>query len=157
MSSKDRQMKRHNIKLAEKDKKHLQDLLSRGNLPVRVQKRALGLLELDRGKTYHAVCDTLSKSYSTVYSWGKKYKEGGLNFLNDKPRSGRPIEVDGELKAKVTALACSTPPKGYGKWSLRLLADKIVALDFVNDISHTEVGRILKKMNCSLTEKDNGV
>jgi len=157
LSSKDRQMKRHNIKLAEKDKKHLQDLLSRGNLPVRVQKRALGLLELDRGKTYQAVCDTLSTSYSTVYSWSKKYKEDGLSFLNDKPRSGRPIELDGKLKAKITALACSTPPRGYGKWSLRLLADKIVELNFVDDISHTEVGRILKKMNCNLTEKGSGV
>jgi putative transposase len=77
--------------------------------------------------------------------------------LNDKPRSGRPVELDGKLKAKITALACSTLPTGYGKWSLRLLADKIVELNFVDDISHTEVGRILKKMNCNLTEKGSGV
>ena len=150
-------MRRHNIRLSKEDRKQLESLLSKGQLPVRVQKRALGLLELDKGKTYQAVADTLNMRYSTVHSWGKKYKQEGLNCLNDKPRSGRPIEVGGDLKAKVTALACSTPPKGYGKWSLRLLADKLVELEFVEKISHTEVGRILKKMNCSLTEKSNGV
>jgi len=76
--------------------------------------------------------------------------------LNDKQRTGRPVGLSGEQKAKITALACSTPPKGYARWSLRILADRVVELDYVEDISHTEVGRILKKMNCSLTEKDNG-
>lgn len=68
-----------------------------------------------------------------------------------------PVEVDGELRSKVTALACSTPPVGYGRWSLRLLANKVVELGYTEGLSHMEVSRILKKMNYNLTEKDNGV
>ena len=149
-------MKRHNIRLSKDEKLHLESLLSKGKLSVRVQKRALGLLELDKGKTYQAVADTLNMRYATIHSWGQKYKEEGLNFLNDKPRSGRPVELEGSFKAKVTALACSKPPEGYGKWTLRLLANKLVELEYVEHISHTEVGRILKKMNYNRTEKNNG-
>ncbi len=76
--------------------------------------------------------------------------------MEDKPRSGRPIGLSAEQKAQITAIACSEPPKGYARWSLRLLADRIVELQLVERISHTEVGRVLKKMNCSLTEKGNG-
>jgi hypothetical protein len=64
--------------------------------------------------------------------------------------------LSGEERAKVTALACSKPPQGYGRWSLRLLSDRLIELDIVDSISHTEVRRILKKMNCSLTEKNSG-
>ena len=60
-------------------------------------------------------------------------------------------------RAKVTALACSEPPEGYARWSLRLLADKLVELEYVESISFKQVSNILKKMNCSLTEKNNGV
>jgi transposase len=76
---------------------------------------------------------------------GKKYQSEGLIFLNDKPRTGRPVGLSGEQKAQITALACSEPPQGYARWSLRLLADRIIELKFVDEISHTEVGRILKK------------
>jgi hypothetical protein len=56
----------------------------------------------------------------------------------------------------VTALACSEPPEGHARWSLRLLADKLVELEHVDSISHKTVGEILKKTNLSLTSKDNG-
>ena len=75
----------------------------------------------------------------------KKYQEIGLLCLQDKPRSGRPLEFDGTQRAKITALACSQPPAGYGQWSLRLLADKAVELEYCDSISHTEVANILKK------------
>jgi transposase len=73
------------------------------------------------------------------------YKEKGLKVLEDEPRSGRPIQIDGEQRAKVTALACSEPPEGYARWSLRLLADKAVELGYFEHLSHTEVADILKK------------
>jgi hypothetical protein len=66
-------------------------------------------------------------------------------MLFDQPRSGRPPEIDGAQRAKVTALACSDPPAGYARWSLRLLADKAVELAYVEHISHTQVAEILKK------------
>jgi len=70
-----------------------------------------------------------------------------LRCLEAKPRSGRPVEIDGIARAKITALACSDPPEGYGQWSLRLLAEKAVELDYCERISHTEVANILKKMS----------
>ena len=60
-----------------------------------------------------------------------------------------PLSIDGEQRAKITALACSDTPEGRAKWSLRLLADKIVEPDFCDNISHTQVGKILKKTNYS--------
>ena len=150
-------MKKSHIQLRATERDYLQALLSKGNLNVRVQKRALGLLELDKGKSYQSVAEMFGMSYPAVHAWGKKYQTEGLNFLEDKPRSGRPVGLSGEQKAKITAIACSTPPEGYARWSLRLLADRIVELAITDEISHTEVGRILKKMNCSLTEKSNGV
>jgi putative transposase len=65
--------------------------------------------------------------------------------LEDAPRSGRPIEIDGLQRAKVTALACSEAPAGHARWSLRLLADKVVELGYCKRISHVQVDKILKK------------
>jgi len=80
-----------------------------------------------------------------------QYRENGLQALYDRPRSGRPVKIDGEQRAKITALACSTPPEGHAEWSLRLLADKVVELGFSEQISHTHVGTILKKTYSSRT------
>ena len=150
-------MKQQKVNLTKEDKKYLQELLSKGSLKARIYKRALGLLELDKGKTYQEVSNLLNMSYPTIHGWGKKYNLEGLSFLNDKPRTGRPLGLTGEQKAKITALACSTPPEGYARWSLRILADRVVELNYVEEISHTEIGRILKKMNCNLIKKGNGV
>jgi transposase len=138
-------MKKQHVQLGESDRQYLESLLTTGELPVKVYRRALALLELDRGKTYTAVAETLSVCNSTVSTWGKNYLEQGLLCLHDRPRSGRPIEIDGEERAKVTALACSTPPTGHERWTLRLLADKAVELDYCDHISHTKVRQILEE------------
>jgi len=150
-------MKKEHVRLSDEDLLIIDQLLSKGDLPVRKQKRALGLRELHRGKTYSEVAAMLNMSYPAVQSWGKKYQEQGLSFLDDKPRPGRPTEISGIAKGKVTALACSKPPKGYQRWSLRLLADKAVELKLVDHLSHSEAGKILKKTNCWFIGKDNGV
>ena len=150
-------MKKQHLKLNDSDKAYLQSLLSKGILRVQKHKRALALLELDKEKSYSEVSQLISVGYPTISGWVKKYKSDGLRFLEDKPRSGRPPGLSGEDRAKITALACSDPPQGYARWSLRLLADKLVELDIVESISFKQVGIILKKMNCSLIEKDNGV
>jgi len=150
-------MKKQHVELSAKDESYLENLLSKGTLKARKQKRALGLLELNRGNTYESVVKLLKVSRPTLKSWADKYQESGLNFLDDKPRSGRPIGLSGEDRAKITAVACSEPPEGYARWSLRLLADKVIELEIVDTISFKQVGLILKKMNYSLTEKDNGV
>src|SRR5262245_844981 len=140
-----KEVKKRHVKLSAKDLAYLESLVSKGKLPAKVFKRATGLLELDRGKTLTAVAETLGVSYVTVAAWRDSYKKQGLKCLEDAPRSGRPPEIDGKLRAKITALACSEAPEGHAKWSLRLLAEKLVEADYCEEISHTHIGRILKK------------
>jgi putative transposase len=116
-------------------------------LSAKTFKRATGLLELDRGKTLEAVAETLGVSRVTVTAWRNKYRKQGLKCLQDARRSGRPIVIDGKQRAKITALACSEAPEGYARWSLQLLAEKVVELGYCEKISRTQVGKILKKTN----------
>jgi transposase len=123
----------------------LTSLISSGQLPAKVFRRATALLELSRGKSLVEVAQTLSVTYQTVASWRDSYHEHGLGALQDKERSGRPIRIDGAQRAKITALACSTPPEGRARWSLRLLADKAVELGYCERLSHHAVKEVLKK------------
>ncbi|NJN22096.1 MAG: helix-turn-helix domain containing protein [Leptolyngbya sp. RL_3_1] len=138
-------MKKLHIELSSTDRDYLENLLRKGHLGARQFKRATGLLELDRGKAVRAVAETLNVSETTVRAWCKRYGQEGLQMLQDKPRSGRPIEFDGGQRAKITALACSEAPVGHERWDLRLLADKAVELNYCQSISHTQVAKILKK------------
>jgi transposase len=140
-------MKNKHITLKAAERKQLESLLTKGKLEAKVFKRATGLLELDRGKTMQAVAQTLGVSYPTVLAWRDRYREKGLKCLSDAPRSGRPVAIDGIQRAKITALACSDAPEGHARWSLRLLAEKVVELGHCEEISHTQVSNILKKTN----------
>lgn len=140
-------MKKQHVQLSPADRETLETLTRQGERTAKLYRRALALLELDRGKTYTEVSNTLQVTIPTLSGWAAKYRENGLQALYDKPRSGRPVEIDGAQRAKITALACSTPPEGYAQWSLRLLADKAVELGYCEHISHTEVGAVLKKTN----------
>jgi transposase len=144
-------MNKPHLQLSPKDREYLEALISKGELKAKTYRRALSLLELDRGQTYTAVSKTVKTTIATVSTLADQYRENGLQALYDHQRSGRPIEIDGEQRAKITALACSTPPEGHAEWSLRLLADKAVELDFCEQISHTHVRTILKKTNSSRT------
>lgn len=138
------------------DQERLEHLLAGGISKVRVIKRATGLLELNRGQSLEAVAATLHVSRVTVAAWRDGYKTSGLGSLEDAPRSGRPIKIDGAQRAKVTALACTQAPQGRARWSLRLLADKVVELGYCKSISHTEVAHILKKTSSSPTSRRRG-
>lgn len=149
-------MKKRTVELSQADKKYLEELLSKGDLPTRTFKRATALLDLDRGRTQVEVSKTISISVTTISIWCGKYRSHGLTFLFDQPRAGRPQQVTDDERTKIVALACSDPPDGYARWSLRLLADRAVELCLVEHISHNEVGRILKKTNSNLTSKNTG-
>lgn len=144
-------MQKQHLKLSDSDYKYLSNLIAKGSLKAKLFKRATGLLELHRGRTYQEVAKITGVVHQTVSTWCKNYNTVGLSFLKDKPRSGRPLEIDALQKAKITALACSTPPDGRKRWTLRLLSDKIIELNYCEHISHNQVGLILKKMNLSLT------
>lgn len=140
-------MKKQHVSLTAADREQLEALLAKGALPARTFKRATALLELDRGKTLTAVAATLDVTLVTVAAWRAKYHASGLACLQDAPRSGRPIRIDGAQRAQITALACSDAPAGHDRWTLRLLAEKVVAAGFCDAISHTTVAEILKKTN----------
>jgi putative transposase len=138
-------MNKHHLTLSDTDRATLERVLSHGTLTARKFKRATALRELDRGKTLREVAATLSVTYPTVAAWRDGYQATGLTCLDDAPRSGRPIEIDGMARAKITALACSDAPEGHDRWTLRLLAEKVVEAGFCDHLSHTLVGNVLKK------------
>lgn len=144
-------MKKEHVSLSEKDRTYLQSLIKQSDVPVKTYRRALALLELDRGRTYTDVADLVGITSQSLSTWARRYQATGLASLSDNPRPGRPINIDGIQRAKITALACSDPPPGYERWSLRLLADKAVELELVDAISYGEVRLILKKTNSSHT------
>jgi len=144
-------MKKEHVKLTNEHRSLLEELTKRGEASGTKMKRALALLALDQGQTFTAVAQTLQVTKQSVSNWAKKYRQSGLALLKDKPRPGRPKTISQIDAAKITALACSDPPEGYARWTLRLLADKAVELQYVEAISYSEVNRMLKKMNLSLT------
>ncbi len=135
----------HYLQLTDEHHSYLTKVLSKGSLNARVARRATALLWLHQGLELNKIAASLGIVYQTVADWRDKYFENGLDFLTDKKRSGRPRFFAGEVRAKVTALACSDTPDGRAKWSLRLLADKMVELQLCESISHTQVQHILKK------------
>lgn len=100
------------------------------------------------------IAKVLGVSPPTVSHVRKKYQkqeyEHLLDLLQDEPRSGRPLTLDSQVEAKVSMLACSTPPDGCARWTLHLLADQLVKLDVVESISHESVRSLLKKTHSSL-------
>jgi len=140
-------MNKQHITLSDADRSTLLRLLAAGTLAAKTFKRATALLELDRGKTLGEVAATLHLTYPTVSTWRDRYHASGLACLDDAPRSGRPLEIDGTARAKITALACSDAPHGHARWSLRLLAEKAVESNLCDHVSHTLVADVLKKTN----------
>jgi putative transposase len=150
-------MQKEHVNLTELDHRYLTTLISKGQLSARCFRRATALLELHRGKTLDHVANTLSVHPVTVANWRDAYKEDGLQCLQDKPRQGRPINIDGPSRAQITALACTTPPEGRARWTLRLLADKAVELGYCDSLSHTQARTILKKTPSSRISSALGV
>ena len=86
-------------------------------------------------------------SPQTLFNVKRRYlSEGFDSALLDKARPGRPVRIDGTQRAKITALACSAPPEGHARWSLRLLADKAVESQLCDSVSHNAVKGVLKKI-----------
>lgn len=124
----------------------LQQMLTKGKHPVRSLKRAQVLLALHQSKTPSAVAQLVGVSPAMVYTIRNRYGAEGLAVaLSEKPRPGQPSKFDKAAQAHLTALACSQAPDGRSRWTLRLLADRLVELRLVESISHQAVGEQLKK------------
>jgi transposase len=98
------------------------------------------------------ICKILKIGERTIDRVKKKFIEEGFeSVLDRRPSTQNYIKkVDGDIEAKLVSLCCSEPPDGFAKWSLRLLADKMVELKYINYISHVTIGGVLKKTNLSL-------
>lgn len=134
------------IKLPKNDLRSLTTIIRRGTTAARTQTRARILNLLHRGERPDEIASLLQVSLQTIFNVKRRYLSSGLEAtLFDRARSGRPVRIDGAQRAKITALACSTPPEGHARWSLRLLADKAVELEYCETLSHNAVKEILKK------------
>ena len=142
----------HPVQLKSAERTSLTALLSKGTERARKLTRCRILLLSDEGKTDTAVMEALQVARNTVRQVRHRYIRAGVDAaINERPRPGARIKFTGAQKAKITALACSKPPAGRSRWSLRLLADTLVELDIVDDISYKTVERTLKKTNSSRT------
>jgi transposase len=140
------------IQLTSEERRSLKTLFRSGKGNNRKLTRARILDLLDRNVPPSEVAQTLSCSLGTVYNIKRRYEHEGLDSaLSDKPRSGRPVEISGAQRARITALACSQAPEGHARWTLRMLANKAIELNFVESISHSAVKEILKKTLSSRT------
>jgi putative transposase len=158
------------IKLTEKDRKYLRQLIRKGESKARVQTRARILLMADSLRSHHGGAKIrLSNSNETIGAQlgvcartvsrvRQIYQREGLQAaLGEQPRSGRPVEIDGKAEAHLITLACSDPPEGRSQWTLQLLADRMVELGYVEHISDTWVSARLKKTNFDLGGSKAGV
>jgi transposase len=140
------------IQLSDEERRSLKTLFRSGRGANRLQTRARILHLLDREVPPPEIAQTLSCSLMTVYNVRRRYEREGLQAaLRDKERSGRPQQISGQARAKITALACSTAPAGHARWTLRLLATRAVELGFCESISHNAVKEILKKTGSDRT------
>lgn len=134
------------VELAEEERMQLRTLLRRGKASVRMVARARVLLKADEGCTDGAIAAALDVGTATVSRTRKRFVERGLDrALREQPRPGQRRKLSGKQEAHVIAVACSTPPEGHARWTLRLLAGKVVELGFTPSISPETVRQVLKK------------
>lgn|SRR5574338_534142 len=142
------------VKLTEEEKEYLLRNTSSGNWTAREVKRAWVLLKADKNQECPMSDIQISKelrcSHAMVNDIREKFVKERLGAIYDKPRSGRPKTIDGEVEAHIIATACSSPPEGRVRWTLELIAEKVVTLAAIEECSLMSVSRTLKKMNLSL-------
>ncbi len=150
-------MIRYSIKLTKSEIEELETIVSKGSHKSQTYRAAYILLNVDEGDysrkiSNERICEVLRIGMRTVDRVKKRFVEEGLDSCLERRPVNRKYEckIDGDLEAKLVTLCCSTPPEGFGRWSLRLLADKMVELGYIDSISHVSVGNVLKKMNLSL-------
>ena len=150
-------MIRYTIKLTKSEVEELMIIINKGSHTSQTFRVAYILLNCDEGKYSEKVSNeqiskVLKVGMRTIDRVKKKFAEEGLEAVLERRPTARVYEkkMDGDTEAKLITLCCSEPPKGFAKWSLRLLADKMVELKYVESITHVTVRSVLKKTNLSL-------
>ncbi len=150
--------KKYRVTLTRLERNELEQLLSAGKADVRRLSHARILMKSDESKwgpmwLDSDIADALDVSVATVERVRRRFVEEGLETALSpyrQPRRTYQRKLDGDQEAKLIAIACSTPPEGHGRWSLRMIADKMVELEFVDELSHETVRQTLKKTSSSL-------
>lgn len=150
-------MVRYTIKLTKAEVDELRNIINKGSHTSQTFRVAYILLNCDEGKYSEKVINeqiskVLKIGMRTIDRVKKKFFEEGLESALERRPTSRIYnsKVDGDIEAKLVTLCCSEPPEGFAKWSLRLLADKMVELNYIESISHVTVRSVLKKTNLSL-------
>jgi hypothetical protein len=157
-------MKRYVVTLTEEEREMLRALVSKGSHRSQKILNALVLLACDRGPFQSArsrnedIARVLSVSMRKIDRVKKCFVERGLEIALNGTKGQRVYQkkADGDFEAHLIALSCSEPPEGFTRWSLRLLADRVVELDYIESVSHETVRRVLKKTKSSPGEKEDG-
>jgi transposase len=143
--------KMYHVKLDDQEYIRLSEYVQNGNKSARVINRARILLLSDEQMSDEEIADTLGIGTATVHRVREKYNKHGMDkALHEKTRNGAPSKIDGRLEATLTMLACSQAPEGYSRWTLQLLADKLIELKAIDSISLPTVRTVLKKTNLNL-------
>lgn len=149
-----RVMIKYKVTLTMEEREQLNNIVSKGNHSAQLYRTAYILLNCDEGKyskkiINEEVAGVLQISMRMIDRVKQRFVEEGFEAcLARKPMSRtKEKKADGEVEAHLIALSCSKAPRGFTKWSLRLLADKMVELKYVESISHETVRRVLKKTN----------
>ena len=150
-------MIRYTIKLTKSEVEELMIIINKGSHTSQTFRVAYILLNCDEGKysekvTNEQISKVLKVGMRTIDRVKKKFAEEGMEAVLERRPTARVYEkkMDGDTEAKLITLCCSEPPKGFSRWSLRLLADKMVELKYVESITHVTVRSVLKKTNLSL-------
>lgn len=139
--------KLYNVSLTDEQTQYLFDIIGSGKRSARKINRARILLSASSGQTDDEIVSDLHTSASTVQRVRQRFSQGGvIAAIEEKPRPGQPEKLGGADEALLTAIACSDAPEGRSRWTLRLLADRLVELKTVPYISHVTIHNILKKM-----------
>jgi putative transposase len=144
------------------DQRHeLEMFVAHGKKSAREIKRARIWLLAQDGRRASDIAQTLGVSRGTIYTVCKRYKQKQartplVEVLREAPRSGRPLKLDTRVEAQVTMIACSAPPAGRARWTLHLIADKLVRLGVTDAISPESVRQLLKKTSSNPGSRSSG-
>ena len=151
-------MKKYIVTLTEEERKFLTGLVSKGKHRSQKILNALTLLACDEGEQQRVrskneeIARVLNTSMRKIDRVKKRFVLDGLDIALSGRKGSRVYEkkADGDFEAHLVALSCSKPPEGFARWTLRLLADKAMELNYIDSVSHETVRRVLKKTNSSL-------
>lgn len=149
----------HIVQLTNQQRTSLRAIVQRGKESARKITRARILLKADRQLPHLDIASVLEVAPSTVWRICKLFHEHGLDaaLAHKKPKAKKPTRLDGRAEAKLLQLACSTPPEGKSRWTLKLLGERLIQLELVPHVVPETIRKVLKKTNLNLTWLNRGV